>query len=159
MQLLNDIHHLAFVTADLDRLTAFYRRVFEAEVCVELQEEGVRHAFIELGPHTVLHPFQIPGVTPPGPGPRFSRGCLDHFGLNAASIQAFRELRRRVMAEGAGDGVVTDQGSLLSLLVHRPGRGRARGELGEAERAGRRRAEPGALEDRRDRLTLRYAPS
>ncbi len=120
MQLLNDIHHLAFVTADLDRLTAFYRRVFDAEVCVELQEEGVRHAFIELGPHTVLHPFQIPGVTPPGPAPRFSRGCLDHFGLNAASVQAFRELRRRVMAEGAGDGVVTDQGSLLTFSFTDP---------------------------------------
>jgi catechol 2,3-dioxygenase-like lactoylglutathione lyase family enzyme len=120
VQLLNDIHHLAFVTGDLDRLTAFYLRVFEAEVTVELQEEGVRHAFIELGPHTVLHPFQIPGVAPPGPTPRFGRGHLDHFGLNAASVPAFRELRRRVMAEGAGDGVVTDQGSLLTFSFTDP---------------------------------------
>jgi catechol 2,3-dioxygenase-like lactoylglutathione lyase family enzyme len=120
VQLLNDIHHLAFVTADLDRLTAFYLRVFEAEVTVELQEEGVRHAFIELGPHTVLHPFQIPGVALPGPRPRFRRGRLDHFGLNAASLQAFRELRLRVMAEGAGDGVVTDQGSLLTFSFTDP---------------------------------------
>jgi catechol 2,3-dioxygenase-like lactoylglutathione lyase family enzyme len=120
LQLLNDIHHLAFVTADLDRLIAFYRRVFEAEVTVELQEEGVRHAFIELGPHTVLHPFQIPGVPPPGPQPRFSHGRLDQFGLNAASIPAFRELRRRVMADGAGDGVVTDQGSLLAFSFTDP---------------------------------------
>jgi catechol 2,3-dioxygenase-like lactoylglutathione lyase family enzyme len=120
VQLLNDIHHLAFVTADLDRLTAFYLRVFEAEVTVELQEEGVRHAFIELGPHTVLHPFQIPGVALPEPGPRFRRGRLDHFGLNAASVQAFRELRRRVMSEGAGDGVVTDRGSLLTFSFTDP---------------------------------------
>ncbi len=120
MQLLNDIHHLAFVTADLDRLTSFYRRVFDADVCVELQEEGVRHAFIELGPHTVLHPFQIPGVVSPGPEPRFGRGRLDHFGLNAASVPAFRELRRRVMGEGAGNGVVTDQGSLLAFSFTDP---------------------------------------
>ena len=108
MQLLNDIHHLTFVTADMDRLIGFYRRVFEADVTVDLHEDGIRHAFIELGPHTVLHPFQVPGVAPPEPQPMFARGRLDHFGLNTASEPAFRELRRRVMAEGAGDGVVAD---------------------------------------------------
>ena len=44
----------------------------------------------------------------------FQRGRLDHFALNAASFEAFRELQRRVVAEGAGDGVVTDMGSLLN---------------------------------------------
>ena len=115
MQLLNDIHHLTFVTSDLDRLIAFYERVFEAPVPLDLEEEGLRHAFIEVGPHTVLHPFQVPGVEPPGPLPMFGRGRLDHFALNAASEEAFWELRRRVVAEGAGDGAVTDMGSLLNL--------------------------------------------
>ena len=72
MQLLNDIHHLTFVTADMDRLIAFYTRIFEARVTVDLQEEGLRHAFIEVGPHTVLHPFEVPGVAPPA-----SSRCLD----------------------------------------------------------------------------------
>jgi predicted lactoylglutathione lyase len=45
----------------------------------------------------------------------FRRGRLDHFALNAASEEAFGELRRRVVAEGAGDGVVTDMGSLLNF--------------------------------------------
>jgi catechol 2,3-dioxygenase-like lactoylglutathione lyase family enzyme len=27
VQLLNDIHHLTFITADMDRLVAFYERV------------------------------------------------------------------------------------------------------------------------------------
>ena len=48
-QLLNDIHHLTFITADLDRLIAFYERVFEARVTVDLEEDGLRHAFIEVG--------------------------------------------------------------------------------------------------------------
>jgi catechol 2,3-dioxygenase-like lactoylglutathione lyase family enzyme len=61
MQLLNGIHHLTFVTSDMDRLIAFYERVFGARVTVDLEEEGLRHAFIEVGPHTVLHPFQVPG--------------------------------------------------------------------------------------------------
>ena len=67
VRLLNDIHHLAFITADLDRLTAFYERVFGARVTFELEEGGLRHAFVEVGPHTVLHPFQIRGLDPPAP--------------------------------------------------------------------------------------------
>ena len=114
MPLLNDILHLTFITADLDRLMGFYERVFGARVTVDL-EEGLRHAFIEVGPHTVLHPFQVPGLEPPGSQPMFQRGRLDHFALNAASEEAFGELRRRVVAEGAGDGVVTDMGSLLNF--------------------------------------------
>jgi len=114
LQLLNGIHHLTFDTSDMDRLIAFYQRVFEARVTVDLAVEGLRHAFIEVGPHTVLHPFQVPGVEPPGPQPMFRRGRLDHFALNAASEEAFREILRRVVAEGAGNGAVTDMGSLLN---------------------------------------------
>jgi catechol 2,3-dioxygenase-like lactoylglutathione lyase family enzyme len=124
MKLLNDIHHLTFITADMDRLISFYERIFEAQVIVDLEEDGLRHAFIEVGPHTVLHPFQIPGVEPPGQQPMFQRGRLDHFALNAASEEAFRELRRRVVAEGASDGVVTDMGSLLLFSFLDPDKGR-----------------------------------
>jgi len=45
----------------------------------------------------------------------FGRGRLDHFALDAESEEAFWELRRRIVAEGAGDGEVTDMGSLLNL--------------------------------------------
>jgi len=123
-QLLNDIHHLTFITADLDRLIAFYERVFEARVTVDLEEDGLRHAFIEVGPHTVLHPFHVPGVEPPVGQPMFHRGRLDHFALNAASEPAFREVRRRLVAEGASDGRVTDMGSLLNLGFTDPDQGR-----------------------------------
>jgi len=113
MKLLNDIHHLTLITADMDRLIDFYSRVFDAQVTMDLEEEGLRHAFIQIGPHTVLHPFQVPGVHPPEPRPMFQRGRLDHFALNAASEEAFRQLRRRLMLERASDGAVTDMGSLL----------------------------------------------
>lgn len=118
--MLRDIHHLAFVTADLDRLIGFYARVFDAPVTYDVDEGGLRHAFIEVGPHTVLHPFQVAGVGVPGPEPMFARGRLDHFALNADSEESFREVRRRVVAEGAGDGVVTDMGSLWSLTFTDP---------------------------------------
>jgi catechol 2,3-dioxygenase-like lactoylglutathione lyase family enzyme len=142
--LLNDIHHLTFVTADLDRLIAFYERIFEARVTVDLEEEGLRHAFIEVGPHTVLHPFEVPGVEPPGSQPMFQRGRLDHFALNAASEEAFGELHRRVVAQGAGDGVVTDMGSLLNFGFTDPDGGQHEviwGKLGVPVESGLRRAE------------------
>ena len=113
MNLVNGIHHLTFITEDLDRLIAFYERVFDATVTLDLQEGPVRHAFIEVGDATVLHPFQIPDVSPPGSLPMFARGRLDHFALNATSEDAFRELHRRVVAEGRDDGLVIDMGLLL----------------------------------------------
>jgi len=121
MSMLNGIHHLSTLTADMDRLITFYDRVFDAPVLLDMEEEGLRHTIIELGPNTVLHPFQIPGTeVPQGPLPMFDRGRLDHFALNASSEEAFLELRRRVIAAGAGDGTVTDMGSLLSLTFTDP---------------------------------------
>ena len=88
---------------------------------LDLEEEGLRHAFIELGPNTLLHPFQMPGVeVPQGAMPIFGRGRLDHFGLNAGSLQAFRELRDRAVADGASDGVVTQIGPTLSFSFSDP---------------------------------------
>jgi catechol 2,3-dioxygenase-like lactoylglutathione lyase family enzyme len=105
----------------MDRWIDFYQRVFDARVTLDLEEEGLRHVFIEVGPATVLHPFQVPGIeVPQGPIPMFERGRLDHFALNASSEDDFRELRRRVVAEGAGAGEVTDMGSLLLFTFTDP---------------------------------------
>jgi catechol 2,3-dioxygenase-like lactoylglutathione lyase family enzyme len=120
MQLLNDIHHLTFVTRDMDRLIAFYAAVFDAPVIADMAEEGLRHVFIQVGPHTTLHAFQIPGVEPPGPQPMFERGRLDHFSLQAASEEAFRELYRRAVAAGACDGEVTDMVALIQFSFDDP---------------------------------------
>jgi catechol 2,3-dioxygenase-like lactoylglutathione lyase family enzyme len=119
--MLEGVHHITTLTADLDRLIGFYERVFDARLTLDLEEEGLRHAFIELGPNTVLHPFQVPGAeVPQGQIAMFTRGRLDHFGLNAATETAFRELRRRVVLEGAGDGLVSDMGPFLSFSFTDP---------------------------------------
>ncbi len=112
MPLLDGVHHVTFLTEDLDRLLAFYVRVFEAEVTLDMTEDGVRHAFLTVGPTTVLHPFQLlEGPGPPAPAPMFRRGRLDHFALLAPTEEAFRELRRRIEAEGAVHGDVRDMGA------------------------------------------------
>jgi catechol 2,3-dioxygenase-like lactoylglutathione lyase family enzyme len=75
MPLLNDLHHMTFLTGDMDRLIGFYERVFDARVTFDRTEGDPprrRHAFIEIGPQTVLHPFQVNGVDPPR-GSRSSR--------------------------------------------------------------------------------------
>jgi catechol 2,3-dioxygenase-like lactoylglutathione lyase family enzyme len=120
--LANGLHHIAFLTADLDRLIGFYERIFDARVTLDRGDQ-LRHAFIEIGPTTVLHPFEVPAEKIPDLQPIFERGRLDHFALNAASEDAFREIRRRLIAEGAHateDGLVTDMGALLSISFHDP---------------------------------------
>jgi catechol 2,3-dioxygenase-like lactoylglutathione lyase family enzyme len=112
VQLVDGIHHVTFLTEDMDRLVDFYERVFDAEKQFDMTEGPVRHVFLKVGSTTVLHPFQmLEGPDPPPPSPMFSRGRLDHFALYAPSEEAFRELRRRIEAEGAADGDVRDMKS------------------------------------------------
>jgi catechol 2,3-dioxygenase-like lactoylglutathione lyase family enzyme len=136
MRLVDGVHHVTFLTEDMDRLLAFYARVFDAEVTLDMTEEGVRHAFLKVGPTTVLHPFQmLEGPGPPRPSPMFTRGRLDHFALLAPTEEAFRELRRRIEVEGAADGDVRDMnsfwimgyfdpdGAAHEVMLRRPGFG------------------------------------
>src|SRR4051812_970787 len=110
-------HHLATLTADMDRLVGFYERVFDAHVFLDMREEGLRHVFIDLGGGFVLHPFEIPGVeVPQGELEIFQRGRIDHLALRAETADDFWTLRERIYQEGASDsdGQVTDLGPLLS---------------------------------------------
>jgi catechol 2,3-dioxygenase-like lactoylglutathione lyase family enzyme len=42
VQLVDGVHHLTFLTEDLDRMLAFYVRVFDAEVTLDKTEDGLR---------------------------------------------------------------------------------------------------------------------
>ena len=50
----------------------------------------------------------------------FGRGRLDHFAVQAADIESFTEIRRRLMAAGAADSFVTDFGPMLSIFFRDP---------------------------------------
>ena len=122
VRLCEGVHHLTFLTEDIDRLVGFYGRVFDAPKTLDMTEEGVRHVFLEVGPTTVLHPFQIldgPPL-PEAPGVMFRRGRLDHFALLAASRDAFVALRRRIESEGAADGDVRDMETMWIMGFHDP---------------------------------------
>ncbi len=108
-------HHLATLTADLDRLIGFYARVFDAALVADMREDGLRHAFIDLGKGFILHPFELRGAeVPQGEIEIFQRGRIDHLALRAETEEDFWALRERIYVEGASDGQVTDLGLLLS---------------------------------------------
>jgi catechol 2,3-dioxygenase-like lactoylglutathione lyase family enzyme len=123
--LLKGLNHVATLTKDSARLQAFYREVFDAEVVrdgAELPDgSGPRLSIIKIGEWSELNVFEIEGNTEADrQTPMFGRGRLDHLAVQAASLEAFEEIRARLMARGAADDFVTDFGPMLSLFFRDP---------------------------------------
>ena len=76
---------------------------------------------VRIGPHTELNIVTIEGNTEPQrQTPMWGRGRIDHFGLQAASPDAFDTIRTRLMNEGASDGTINDFGSAHSVFFRDP---------------------------------------
>src|SRR5579884_3110928 len=120
--LLDGVNHVALLTNDADRLHAFYREIFDATVSRDNEvAPGVRLSFIDIGPSTELNVFQVDGnAEAQRQKPMFGRGRIDHLGLQAASLDAFTEIRRRLIDVAASDGFVTDFGPVLSIFFRDP---------------------------------------
>jgi catechol 2,3-dioxygenase-like lactoylglutathione lyase family enzyme len=119
------LNHVATITNDADRLIAFYREVFDAEVVRDGSEfpegDGPRLAVIKIGEWSELNVFQIEGNHEADrQTPMFGRGRLDHLALQAASLADFETIRDRLMARGAADDFVTDFGPMLSVFFRDP---------------------------------------
>jgi catechol 2,3-dioxygenase-like lactoylglutathione lyase family enzyme len=99
--LLNGVNHVAILTKDADRLVAFYREVFEAEAAGRQGFEGFWLTVIRIGETAELNVFQIDGNTEAErQTPMFGRGRIDHVGLQATSMDAFDQIRDRLIARG-----------------------------------------------------------
>jgi catechol 2,3-dioxygenase-like lactoylglutathione lyase family enzyme len=119
--LLNGFNHVAVLTGDTDRFTEFYRAVFGATHEVFEQRDGFKLTVVNVGPTSELNVFELSGNTESQRQvPMFGRGRLDHLALQAASLEAFDEVRNRLIARGATDGFVTDFGQILSLFFRDP---------------------------------------
>jgi catechol 2,3-dioxygenase-like lactoylglutathione lyase family enzyme len=123
--LLKGLNHVATLTNDSARLQAFYREVFDAEVVRDGAEfpdgSGPRLSIIKIGEWSELNVFEIEGNTEADhQTPMFGRGRLDHLAVQAASLEAFEEIRARLIARGAADDFVTDFGPMLSLFFRDP---------------------------------------
>jgi catechol 2,3-dioxygenase-like lactoylglutathione lyase family enzyme len=123
--LLDGFNHVAILTKDTDRLHAFYRDVFGAEVLYAGPEPGneapVRFSIIRTGPHSELNVFEVDGNSEADrQSPMFGRGRIDHLAVHAASLASFETIRDRLMARGAADDFVTDFGPILSVFFRDP---------------------------------------
>jgi catechol 2,3-dioxygenase-like lactoylglutathione lyase family enzyme len=119
--LLDGINHVAVLTADTDRFVAFYRAMFDATILGEMREEGVRLTIVGLGASGELNVFEIAGNDEAAKQvPMFGRGRLDHLALQAPTLEAFDEIRDRLVAAGVSDGFVTDFGLVLSIFFRDP---------------------------------------
>jgi len=120
--LLDGVNHVAILTNDTDRLLRFYVSVFDATVGRDGEAgPGRRLSFVDIGPSTQLNVFEVAGNDEAArQTPMFGRGRIDHLGLQAASFEAFRTIRDRLIAAGAADGFVTDFGPMLSVFFRDP---------------------------------------
>jgi catechol 2,3-dioxygenase-like lactoylglutathione lyase family enzyme len=120
--LLDGFNHVAILTNDTDRLHAFYKEIFDATVSADFSPfPGARLSFVHVGPHSEFNVFQIDDNVEAGKQmPGFGRGRIDHVGLQAASLEAFNEIRDRLIKANATSGFVTDFGPVLSLFFRDP---------------------------------------
>lgn len=120
-------HHVTLFTGDLDRLIRFYEAMFDAVTHYDIKEAGpgggtLRHALIDLGGGFSLHPFQMPEPTGYETGSMMmgKRGHIDHLALRVADEDRLQDVRRRLFAAGASDGVLTDFGVLRLVTFKDP---------------------------------------
>ena len=99
--------------------------MFGAEKSVELvdgpPDAPFRLMIIDVGPYAELNVFEMPDnpeVDRQTPG--FAHGRIDHLALLAESMEAFTEIRRRLIERGAADEFVTDFGKVLSVFFRDP---------------------------------------
>jgi catechol 2,3-dioxygenase-like lactoylglutathione lyase family enzyme len=119
--LLSGINHVAVLTGDTDRFLEFYDGVFGATHRQIEEGDGFKLTIVWVGPTSELNVFEIDGnAEHERQVPMFGRGRLDHLALEAASLDAFDEIRKRLMAREASDGFVTDFGPMLSLFFRDP---------------------------------------
>jgi catechol 2,3-dioxygenase-like lactoylglutathione lyase family enzyme len=117
------LNHVATVTPDLDRLTAFYGKAFGAEVTFEMaaREDHPRMAVLDLGGGAALNAFEAPAESIVGDRRRQGgRGPIDHFALAVDSLATLREVRDRLADLGADIGQVQRLGSEWSLFFRDP---------------------------------------
>ena len=122
--LLDGINHIAWISKDAARLSRFYAEVFDADVGptrAHGQDSKETMTVIRIGPHTMLNIFVIEGNTEAErQTPMWGRGRIDHFGLQAASPEAFATIRQRLIDNAASDGTINDFGAVHSIFFRDP---------------------------------------
>ncbi|QIR36531.1 VOC family protein [Tolypothrix sp. PCC 7910] len=121
MNLVSGIHHVAVITANIDRFIEFYTDVFEMPVIFQETTPDFRHALLRAGQQSVLHAAEMPdNIHSSGLPEMFKRGHIDHLALNVPTESAFQIIRRKLIDRGVSDGAVFDLGPVLNLSFSDP---------------------------------------
>jgi catechol 2,3-dioxygenase-like lactoylglutathione lyase family enzyme len=115
--------HVATVTADLDRIVAFYQEVFDATVTLQIaaSENHRRMVILELGGGAALNVVEQPADMILGDRTRSgARGPIDHYGIAVATRGDLQEMRERLIAAATDVGEIQRLGNTWSLFFRDP---------------------------------------
>lgn len=123
MTITTGFDHVATVTSDLDRIVAFYQKVFEASVTMEIKarDDHRRMVILELGRGAALNVVEQPAATIVGNRTQAgARGPIDHYGIGVATRADLQEMRERLVAADADVGEIQRLGNTWSLFFRDP---------------------------------------
>ena len=119
MPITTGFNHIATLTTDIDRLVAFYKDAFEAEVSFEMEArpDHPRMVILELGGGSALNVFEVPPEDMIGEQRKQGgRGAIDHFGIAVDSLTTLEQVRDRLQGMGADIGEIQQLGDAWSLF-------------------------------------------
>jgi catechol 2,3-dioxygenase-like lactoylglutathione lyase family enzyme len=123
MPITTGFNHVATLTSDMERLVAFYRDVFGAEITFEMAAtpDHPRMTILDLGAGTALNVFEAtPDEIIGERRKQGKRGAIDHYGLNVDSLATLEQVKERLLAAGAEFGEIQRLGSEWSLFFRDP---------------------------------------
>ena len=112
-------NHVATLTPDIDRLTEFYVKAFEAEVTFEMQAESdmPRMVVLDLGGGSALNVFEVPADDIIGEQRKIGhRGAIDHFAISVESRDVLETMLDRIRNAGGDVGEIQQLGDTWSLF-------------------------------------------
>jgi catechol 2,3-dioxygenase-like lactoylglutathione lyase family enzyme len=102
-------NHIATLTPDLDRFTAWYGEVFGTHVVFEMPaaDDHPRMSIVDLGGGAALNVFEVDPSSIVGEQRRIGgRGAIDHFGIAVDRLATLEEVRTRLERIGAEIGEI-----------------------------------------------------
>lgn len=119
MPITTGFNHVATLTTDLDRFTAWYRQIFGAELvfAMDATADHPRMHILDMGGGAALNVFEVPAEALIGDRrSQGGRGAIDHYGIAVASRDALEAVRQRLVEAGADIGDVQKLGDIWSLF-------------------------------------------
>ena len=119
MPITTGFNHVATLTTDLDRFTAWYQQVFGAELVFAMEAAGdhPRMHILDMGGGAALNVFEVPAEEMIGDQRRQGRrGAIDHYGIAVAFRADLDAVHQRLVDAGADIGEIQKLGDVWSLF-------------------------------------------